>query len=516
MAKYDSRQRGRFSHVGAPPRSGELGYVPVVRSKVVEDDDEWRDLKREGVDPTWNAEVSEPSDDALPLPDLEADGDELPLPDRVSSPEDVPIPTMTVGDADIPIPSMTVGDADLPLPDRGTSLGDGDLPLPQLGLSVADGELAPAGLSPHEEARLGVIRSPVPAPVSQPVALEAAERLRSEPVVRPGRVSAAAPATSWGAPSVHPRHSGVPAAGRASPGEAPQGGVVWGTGGTTRFSALPPANDVPARPSLEPPEDPFAQELDQVPTPLFAASPSPVPAASRSLASPASLAAPGSAPAAAPPSAPVVVSAPAASVPRPPAVRPPPPPPVPAVAARPSLTADETRYAQARSLLEAGRVDDGFALLEQLCAQQPDHEASRLLLLELCFRIPRASKVLAHAEWVMVRLIQLGRPADACDVYRRLRHAFTELALSERALLASIEAAERAGDAQVVIDAAKLLVHLFPESLYVARVLIRVAEHQAAAGRPDLARATFEYVVTHKPGDPVAQLARQRLVELGG
>jgi hypothetical protein len=500
MAKYDSRQRGRFSHAGAPPRSGELGYVPVVRSKVVEDDGEWRDLKRSDVDPSWDDE-SEPSDDALPLPDLDG-GDDLPLPERASSPDDVPIPTMTVGDADIPIPSMTVGDADipiptmtvgdadLPLPDRGLSLGDGDLPLPQLGLSVADGDVAPAS---------------------------AAERLRSEPVVRPGRVSAAAPATSWGAPPVHQRLSGAPAGGRVSPGEAPQGGVVWGTGGTTRFSALPPANDAqpPGRPSLEPPEDPFAKELDELPAPLFAASPSPspVPSAPRVVTSAAPQAPAASAPAAAPASAPAAapISAPVA---RPAAARPP-PPPVPA-AARASMPSDDVRYGQARSLLEAGRIDDGFALLEQLATQQPDHEAARLLLLELCFRIPRASKVLAHAEWVMVRLIQLGRPADACDVYRRLRHTFTELGLSERALLASIEAAERAADAQVVIDAAKLLVHLFPESLYVARVLVRVAEHQLAAGRPDLARATFEYIVTHKPHDPVAQLARQRLAELGG
>ena len=71
MGKYDARNRGRFSNVGAPPRGmDKLGYVPVVKSNVLDTDD-WRDMKRAEVDPNWEEGEDAPADD-LPLPALGA------------------------------------------------------------------------------------------------------------------------------------------------------------------------------------------------------------------------------------------------------------------------------------------------------------------------------------------------------------------------------------------------------------------------------------------------------------
>jgi hypothetical protein len=116
----------------------------------------------------------------------------------------------------------------------------------------------------------------------------------------------------------------------------------------------------------------------------------------------------------------------------------------------------------------------------------------------------------------MVRWLQTQRPAEAAGVYRLMRATFPELALSERALVAAVEAADRSSDSQVVVDAAKLLVHGYPESAYVPRVLTKAAEQQLVSGRADLARSTLEYLATRYPHDPLAQQARQRLNELLG
>ena len=116
----------------------------------------------------------------------------------------------------------------------------------------------------------------------------------------------------------------------------------------------------------------------------------------------------------------------------------------------------------------------------------------------------------------MVRWLQTQRAAEAAGAYRRVRATFPELALSERALVAAAEAADRSSDSQVVVDAAKLLVHGYPESTYVPRVLSKAAEQQLVSGRADLARSTLEYLVTRYPSDPHAQAARQRLSELFG
>jgi TolA-binding protein len=55
-------------------------------------------------------------------------------------------------------------------------------------------------------------------------------------------------------------------------------------------------------------------------------------------------------------------------------------------------------------------------------------------------------------------------------------------------------------------------VHGYPESAYVTRVLTKAADQQLANGRPDLARATLEYLATRYPDDALAQVAKQRLL----
>jgi hypothetical protein len=229
------------------------------------------------------------------------------------------------------------------------------------------------------------------------------------------------------------------------------------------------------------------------------------------LAAESSLGRSGSVPTAATPSAGIaaVARAPAA---RPPAARPPPPPGVRASV----LPSEAERLAHGRALAESGRLEDALALLEPLCVQQPEHEACRALLLDVCCKLPRAAKALDHGEWLMVRWLQTQRPAEAAGVYRLMRATFPELALSERALVAAVEAADRSSDSQVVVDAAKLLVHGYPESAYVPRVLTKAAEQQLVSGRADLARSTLEYLATRYPHDPLAQQARQRLNELLG
>ena len=156
MGKYDARNRGRFSNVGAPPRGmDKLGYVLVVKSNVLDTDD-WRDMKRAEVDPNWEEGEDAPADD-LPLPDDLAGVDgELPLPERTSSPEDLPVPDL----------GMTLGDdADLPLPDLGSTMGDGDLPLPRFEtLAEEEGRV---GLVPGAPALFAP--APAEAPASQPV-----------------------------------------------------------------------------------------------------------------------------------------------------------------------------------------------------------------------------------------------------------------------------------------------------------------------------------------------------------
>jgi hypothetical protein len=573
MGKYDARNRGRFSNVGAPPRGMEkLGYVPVVKSAVL-DQDEWRDMKRADVDPEWE---DEPEED-LPLPDddLSSIEGDLPLPERASSPENLPVPDL----------GMTMGDdGDLPLPDLGTSLADGDLPLPRFETLAEDdaGRLGllpsapeplvampePLAVAPENEVRAdrvvrtGLRTSAEPALESQPVRIalpEAAARASiSVPFSQPpstDRHSAPAPrkapwpendvaglslppmstppsAPASAAPAISPattlsdapslaslRAAAAPLLALTARGDEVLDPAREATGPQVLASAPPDASGAAARfQALVAPVQVEAPSSGQTVPPELAGaligSDAPAVRAARATG--------GDQPSSPAPAAQLARSGPvpiveassagAQSMARPSGVR---PPPAPGVRAS-SIPSEAERLAHARALVEAGRLEDALALLDPLCVQQPELEACHVLLLDVCCKLPRAAKALAHAEWLMVRCLQTQRPAEAAGIYRLVRATFPELALSERALVAAVEAADRSSDSQVVVDAAKLLVHGYPESAYVPRVLTKTAEQQLVSGRADLARSTLEYLATRYPNDPLAQAARQRLSELFG
>jgi TolA-binding protein len=85
----------------------------------------------------------------------------------------------------------------------------------------------------------------------------------------------------------------------------------------------------------------------------------------------------------------------------------------------------------------------------------------------------------------------------------------TEATYRERAV-----ALERAADggAYVAMTAGMITDH--PDSDLLPSMLLRAAAFQLDGGRADLARSTLEGLIRRYPGDPVADIARERLAEL--
>lgn len=174
---------------------------------------------------------------------------------------------------------------------------------------------------------------------------------------------------------------------------------------------------------------------------------------------------------------------------------------------------EDRRYTQALFLREQGRTRGALLLLDEVCRTSPDHAEARQLLFKLALELHSEEHLRAHVEWVLVYHTQHAQFAQACWVYRNLRMSMPQHVLSERSLLQALVAGDKAGEGRVVIDVTKLLLHSYPESPALPRALYASAHVQHGEGRPDLAKATLQNLVTRFPKDSLAQLARKKLAE---
>jgi hypothetical protein len=175
---------------------------------------------------------------------------------------------------------------------------------------------------------------------------------------------------------------------------------------------------------------------------------------------------------------------------------------------------EDRRFTQALFLREQGRTEDALLILDDLARAFPEHGEARTLLLRLAIERQDQTRVEQHAEFVVQAAAQRGDITQVCGLYRTSRMAAPQMNWSERSLLAVLLAADRGGEGRVVVDVTKMLLHGYPQSPALPRALYASAAVQHNEGRPDLARATLQNLVTRFPRDSLAPIAKRRLNEL--
>jgi TolA-binding protein len=174
----------------------------------------------------------------------------------------------------------------------------------------------------------------------------------------------------------------------------------------------------------------------------------------------------------------------------------------------------DARYGEALELARAGDKRGALEAFDKLCSDYPSHVHARLQLFQLAVELHDQGRAAEHHDWIVQHYLTVTNIEGLCQTYRDTRLTFPELRWSERALIQIMHAGEKTHDARVAVDAAKLLIHTYPHSPTVPRALLLGARVQEQEGRPDLARATLQNIVGTYPMDPVAEVAKRRLLQL--
>jgi predicted Zn-dependent protease len=180
----------------------------------------------------------------------------------------------------------------------------------------------------------------------------------------------------------------------------------------------------------------------------------------------------------------------------------------------PAARERDARYGEALEKARAGDKQGALEAFDLLCADYPGHTHARLQLFQLAVELRDQARARDHHDWIVTYYLQITNIEGLCQSYRDTRLAFPELRWSEKSLVQIMHAGEKIHDARVAVDAAKLLIHTYPQSPTVPRALLLGARVQEQEGRPDLARATLQNILGTYPMDPVAEVAKRRLAQL--
>jgi TolA-binding protein len=180
----------------------------------------------------------------------------------------------------------------------------------------------------------------------------------------------------------------------------------------------------------------------------------------------------------------------------------------------PGQREEDERYSEALELVKQGARSEALHLLERLVADYPNHVHARLSLFHLAVELRDQARAGEHHDFIVTHYLQVTNTEGLVQSYRETRLTFPELVWAEKSLIQVMHAGEKTHDARVAVDAAKLLLHTYPQSPTVPRALLLGARVQEQEGRPDLARATLQSIVGSYPMDPVAEVARRRLTQL--
>ncbi len=177
---------------------------------------------------------------------------------------------------------------------------------------------------------------------------------------------------------------------------------------------------------------------------------------------------------------------------------------------------EDQRFIAAMDHLQAGDKREALHNLARLVKDDPGHLSGRLQLFQLAAELKEPSHVQPQAEWAISYYLQHSDPQSACDAYRLTRTAIPTLEWQEKTLVNVLIAGDKVKDKRVVVDAAKLLIHHYPNTPAMPRALLAGAQVQEDEGRPDLASVTLQNLIARYPLDPLADMARKRLADLEG
>jgi hypothetical protein len=167
-------------------------------------------------------------------------------------------------------------------------------------------------------------------------------------------------------------------------------------------------------------------------------------------------------------------------------------------------------------LLSRGYKREALARLQQLCDDDENHMEARLQALYLALELGQPGIVDAYLEGSLQYQARKHGPQGTAELYRQVRTAMPDLAFSERVLVSCLLSGEKAKDPRVIVDATKMLLLLFPESVSLPRAFLASAEVQVSQGRPDLGVGTLMNLIQRYPMDALAVIAERRLRELQG
>lgn len=177
---------------------------------------------------------------------------------------------------------------------------------------------------------------------------------------------------------------------------------------------------------------------------------------------------------------------------------------------------EDQRLIEAMDFVQAGHNQEALKKLSQLVADDPGHLSARLQLFQLAADLKEPKHMLDQAEWAIGYYLSHQELQSACDAYRKSRLSLPELEWPEKMLVNVLIAGDKVKDKRVVVDATKLLIRFHPNSAAMPRALLAGAQVQHDEGRPDLALLTLQNLIARYPLDPLASMARKKLVELDG
>lgn len=165
--------------------------------------------------------------------------------------------------------------------------------------------------------------------------------------------------------------------------------------------------------------------------------------------------------------------------------------------------------------LEGGRPAEALAKTEELLARHPEHVEG----FELGLRAARASDATGAARLTGAAVAHASHAGDhrgVVDRWTLARRTVPEAPHDPETLQRVITAARREGETVAALDAVAEMHRHHARAPQAPRAYWIGAELYEGAGRPDLARVALRALVTHHPGDALADQARRKLDALGG
>lgn len=171
-------------------------------------------------------------------------------------------------------------------------------------------------------------------------------------------------------------------------------------------------------------------------------------------------------------------------------------------------------FVDAENLRNRGDLHGAAQNLCRLLSQEPNHKKAREMIFQIAVGNRDVTSAAAAASWLMAKSFSARDYQQVLDIYRSVRGLADDATPDDKSLLLVVRSSRELSDSVTALEAARLLLRIFPASDFAPRALWESAHVQLHESRVDLARVTLHNLLERYPSDPFAPQAQKLLESL--